>query len=107
MSSFDVDTAGIDQAAKAALEIAEKALNDGTTDQISDDTVQRLMTAATRLYANKVEMEDRVFVPFTSTEAVTATDVVVTVSDMLRAANLNTFDLTMWYNRRRPGDDGM
>ena len=95
----------IEAAARTALDVAEKALNDGTTDQISDETVQRLLTAGTRLFANKVEMEDRFFLPFTSPEAATATDVVVTVSDMLRAVNLNTFDLAMWFQRPRPGDD--
>ncbi len=95
----------IEAAARTALDVAEQALNDGTTDQISDETVQRLLTAGTRLFANKVEMEDRFFLPFTSPEAATATDVVVTVSDMLRAVNLNTFDLAMWFRRPRPGDD--
>jgi hypothetical protein len=112
MSSSD-DSAGqagaafgdLEAAARTALEVAEKALNDGTTDQISDEAVQRLLTAGTRLFANKVEMEDRFFLPFTSPETTTATDVVVTVSDMLRAVNLNTFDLSMWFRRPRPGDD--
>ncbi len=112
MSSSDDGTGGegaahdeLDAAALTALESAEKALADGTTDRISDETVQRLLTAGTRLFANKVEMEDRFFLPFTSPEAATATDVVVTVSDMLRAVNLNTFDLSMWFRRPRPGDD--
>ena len=95
----------LEAAARTALEVAEKALNDGTTDQISDEVVQRLLTAGTRLFANKVEMEDRFFLPFTSPEATTASDVVVTVSDMLRAVNLNTFDLSMWFRRPRPGED--
>ncbi len=95
----------LEAAARKALEVAEKALNDGTTDQISDEVVQCLLTAGTRLFANKVEMEDRFFLPFTSPEATTATDVVVTVSDMLRAVNLNTFDLSMWFRRPRPGED--
>lgn len=110
MSSSDpadqatADVADIDAAATRALEIAEKALTDGTTEAISDETVQRLMTAGARLFANKVEMEDRFFLPFVARESVTATDVVVTVSEMLRAANLNTFDLAMWFRRPRPDD---
>ena len=31
----------------------------------------------------------------------TATDVVTIVSEMLRQADLNTFDLAMWFNRPR------
>ena len=36
----------------------------------------------------------------------TATDVVVTVSEMLRAADLNAFDLSMWFRHPRAGEDG-
>lgn len=104
MSSSDLDIAGLDAAAIKALEVAEKALMDGDTEAISDETVQRLLTAGTRLFANKVEMEDRFFSPYTGPEAVTATDVVMTCSDMLRAVNLSTFDLAMWFRRPRPDD---
>jgi hypothetical protein len=110
MSPSDAKTADVDAldaAAKTALEIAERALRDGTTEGISDETVQRLLTAGTRLFANKVEMEERFFLPFVSADAATATDVVVTVSDMLRAVNLNTFDLAMWFRRPRPGLDNV
>jgi hypothetical protein len=104
MSSSDppADYGDIDKAAETALALAERALNAGETDRISDEAVQKLLTAGTRLFANKVEMEDRFFCPFTSPEAATATDVVMTVTDMLRAANLNTFDLAMWFRRPRP-----
>ena len=87
------------------LEIVERALMDGETENISDDTVQRLLTAGTKLFANKIEMEDRFFSPYTSPEAVTATDVVMTCSDMLRAVNLSTFDLAMWFQRPRPNEE--
>ena len=110
MSSSDgatIDVDAIDAAARTALEIAEQALRDGATSRISDETVQRLLTAGTKLFANKVEMEERFFLPFVSAEAATATDVVVTVSDMLRAVNLNTFDLAMWFRRPRPGLDNV
>jgi hypothetical protein len=111
MSSSD-DTPGagdakaLSEAAETALALAEKALNEGSTEAVPDEVVQRLLTAGARLFANKVEMEDRVFLPFVSTEAATATDVVVTVTEMLHAANLNTFDLAMWFRRPRPGGEG-
>lgn len=105
MSSSEPDYSELDAAAIRALEIAEKALNDGETETISDETVQRLLTAGTRLFANKVEMEERFFSPYTGPRAVTATDVVMTCSDMLRAVNLSTFDLAMWFQRPRPDDD--
>lgn len=89
----------IESAAATALAVAEQALRDGTTDKISDETVQKLLTAGSRLFASKIELEERDFLPFTSSEACTATDVVTTVSEMLRAVNLNVFDLAMWFRR--------
>lgn len=86
------------------LAACEQALQDGTTEQISDEVLQRVMTGATKVFANKTEMEERFFLPFTSPEACTPTDVVVGVSEMLRAVNLNTFDLAMWFRRPRPDD---
>ena len=105
MSSADEYAQELNQAAARVLEIAEKALLDGETENISDETVQQLLTAGTRLFANKVEMEDRYFSPYTGPEAVTATDVVMTCSDMLRAVNLSTFDLAMWFQRPRSNEE--
>jgi len=34
-------------------------------------------------------------------EKVTATDVAITVSEMVRVADLNMFDLSMWHGRTR------
>ncbi|MEE2970630.1 MAG: hypothetical protein VX741_10915 [Pseudomonadota bacterium] len=98
------DFAELESAVEKAFAAAEKALNEGTTDQISDETVQRLLTAGSRLYANKTEMEDRFFLPILSAESATATDIVVTVTELLRAVNLNTFDLAMWFRRPRSDD---
>lgn len=92
----------IEAAAAAALEAAEAALANGTTADISDLAVQRLLTAGTRLFAHKVEQESRYFTPFTDARIVTATDVAITVTDLLSAVGLNTFDLSMWSNRPRP-----
>ncbi len=96
------DTQALEAAAAAALEAAEAALANDTTAEISDLAVQRLMTAGTRLFARKAEQENRYFSPLTGPDAATATDVAITVTDLLRAVNLNTFDLAMWSNRPRP-----
>ena len=103
MSSSDPQTE-LEAAATSALAAAEKLLNEGATAKVSDETVQRLLTAGARLYANKMELEDRWFGPFLSEESVTATDVVMNVCEMLRFADLNIFDLAMWFRRPRPGD---
>ena len=96
------DTQSLETAATAALEAAQAILADGATADVSDLAVQRLLTAGTLLFARKSEQEDRSFPPLTGPDAATATDVAVTVTDLLRAVNLNTFDLAMWSNRPRP-----
>ncbi len=92
----------IEAAATVAMEAAEVALADDATAEISDLAVQCLLTAGIRLFACKTEQENRYFPPLTSPDAATATDVAVTVTDLLRAVNLNIFDLAMWSTRPRP-----
>ncbi len=93
----------LDAAADTALRAALEALSGEKTDQVSDATVQKLLTAGARLFAAKVLTEERYFTPFVAEApaTATATDVVTTVSEMLRQADLNTFDLAMWFNRPR------
>jgi hypothetical protein len=77
----------------------ETALHDGNLDAVSFEEIERTITAAVRLYAAKAELIDG-FPPRPITPAeVTATDVVVTVSEMVKAAGLNLFDLSMWFRR--------
>lgn len=91
---MDLDTETKDFASRA-----QAALEAGRLTDISDEELARVMTIATRLYAAKSEQGGVSFYPI-STE-VSATQVVTTVSGMLHAANLNLFDVAMWY--RRPG----
>ena len=97
--------ARLEAAAREAFAAAEQALNEETTAAVSDATVQQLLTAGTRLFARKVEHERRYFSPLTSREAATATDTAVMVTELLRAVDLNLFDLSMWANRRDAMDD--
>jgi hypothetical protein len=78
----------------------ERALAAGNVDLVSDADLQRVLTAAVKLYAAKSESAAQELPPVNA-ESVTPTDVVVTVSAMIRAAGLNLFDLSMWFNRPR------
>lgn len=98
------DADAFEEAAERVFEIAERALDADATGELSEEAVQKLLTAGARLFARKTEMEDRLFPPFLSRQACTATDVCQTACEMLRAVDLNTFDLTMWYARPRPDD---
>jgi hypothetical protein len=79
---------------------AERALSSGRPDLVSDAELERVMTAAVRLYAAKAESDSAPITPVTPS-LVTPTDVVVTVSDLIRAAGLNLWDVSMWFQRKR------
>jgi hypothetical protein len=82
------------------VETAERALTSGDLDLVSDSELERVMTAAVRLYAAKTETDSPPATPITP-ERVTPTDVVVAVSDIIRAAGLNLWDVSMWFRRGR------
>jgi hypothetical protein len=77
---------------------AERALTSGQPGQVSDADLERVLTAAVRLYAAKVDADMAPAQPITPS-AVTPTDIVVTVSDLIKSAGLNLWDLSMWFNR--------
>jgi hypothetical protein len=79
---------------------AERALSQGEPAQVPDAALERVMTAAVRLYAAKAE-SDKPPAQLVDPSSVTPTDIVVTVSDLIRAAGLNLWDVSMWFNRTK------
>src|SRR4051794_2011400 len=84
-------------AADAFSGVATRALTDGTS-QIPSSDLERVLTAAIKLYAAKAEAEEQ-FPPPVTAEKVTPTEIVLVVSELLRAADISLFDLAMWYRR--------
>jgi hypothetical protein len=101
MSSSDAPHA-VDSAADAASAAARTALADATVGTVSDEAIQKLMTAAVKLYCAKLTEDKGYFPPFPENELVTATEAVVAIAEIMRAADLNTFDLAMWMSRPPP-----
>ena len=79
---------------------ADRALAAGQPGQVSDAELERVMTAAVRLYAAKTETDKPPAQPVTPSD-VTPTEIVVMVSDLIRAAGLNLWDVSMWFNRKK------
>jgi len=77
---------------------ARDALKRGEPDAISDRTLQQVLTAAVKVYAAKVERRGHDVAPFPQ-HAVTATETVVTACGLIRAADLNMFDVAIWFHR--------
>jgi len=82
------------------VEAAERALSSGRPDEVSDADLERVLTAAVRLYAAKTETDRPPAQPVTPS-SVTPTDIVVTVSDLIKSAGLNLWDVSMWFNRNK------
>jgi len=77
---------------------ARAALKRGEPDAISDKMLQQVLAAATKVYAAKVERRGHDVAPFPA-NSVTATESVVTACGMIRAADLNMFDVAIWFHR--------
>ena len=77
---------------------ARDALKRGEPDAISDRTLQQVLTAAVKVYAAKVERRGHDVEPFPR-GTVTATETVVTACGLIRAADLNMFDVAIWFHR--------
>ena len=92
----------LERHAEAALAAVEQLTAKGAAGEIGDETVQRLLLAGIRLYAHKVDTENRTFEPVPQEASVNATEVAVTVTELMRRVDLNMFDLAMWSGRMPP-----
>jgi hypothetical protein len=90
----DNDGAVSAEAKRLAAEI-ERALASGQRDLLSTPALQALMAAACKTYAARVDAGEEVL-PLPQRGGATATDVMITASGLLKAANLAVFELGMW-----------
>ena len=90
-------TSGDDPGA-AFCALVDDAFRQGTPEAVSDESLQRVLSAAVRLYAAKSEDRAQELAPF-GDKPVNATEAVTAICAIMRAADLNFFDLQMWYRR--------
>ena len=81
--------------------LAQANLADPEEPIITDSQLAATMSAAVKLYAARCEASAS-FPPPLNRQSVTATDVLVAVCEMIRVADVNLFDLSMWHGRPRP-----
>jgi hypothetical protein len=86
--------ASISADAKRLAAAIERGLTEGNLDMLSTEALQALIASCARLYAARREAGED-FAPV-GHNAVSATDVMVTSSGLLRAAGLAAFELGMW-----------
>ncbi len=76
--------------------LADPAPRAGGT--LGDEVLQDLMAAVIHAYVQRVESRetDTVLPPFRQQAPVTATEVVVLVTELMKAADVEIFELSMW-----------
>ena len=73
----------------------ERALASGKLDTLTPQALHALMGACCKNYATRIEAGEDLL-PLAQRTTVTPTEVMVTASGLLRAANLAVFELGMW-----------
>jgi hypothetical protein len=86
------DGASVD--AKRVAVTLERGIVDGKLDVVTTEALQALIAAACRVYSARIEAGEQ-FTPVPR-NSISATDVMVTASGLLRSADLAVFELGMW-----------
>jgi hypothetical protein len=96
----------IDRYAADLHRSAKELVAKGEAPRVSDEALAQIITAAVRLYYAKSELEDRAVPAIVQegAETLTATEMLVAVSEMLRDVQLGPMELGLWF-RRRPGEN--
>ena len=89
---------GLAEAAAAFAQGVAALDAEGKAGDIPDDILQTIFTAAVKAYAARVEDTGRE-PAIVDTSKITATESVTAACALIRAIDLNMFDVTMWYNR--------
>lgn len=74
--------------------LADGILAEDAASRVPDEVLQQLMTAAVKLYVARLETQPAL-PPFIHGD-ITATEVAVTATEMLKAVDLEVFELGMW-----------
>ena len=80
--------------AKKLAATLERGIVDGKLDVVTTEALQKLIAAACRVYTARLEAGEQ-FTPIPK-NSISATDVMVTASGLLKAADLAVFELGMW-----------
>ena len=70
-------------------------------DPQSEQALREALTSAVKRYAARVETTGFA-APVVEKNAITATEAVLAICELMRAADLNPFDVAMWYRRPLP-----
>jgi hypothetical protein len=94
MQPADASADGASAETERLAKLLEGGVVDGKLDVVSEEALQRLIAAACRIYCARIEAGEQ-FTPVPR-NSISATDVMVTASGLLKAADLAVFELGMW-----------
>ncbi len=92
MSSFE----DADRTLFGAAKCLADSLKHGDLSSISDEALQELLSEAVRVFSAKRQEQRTKISAFPRNSEVTATDVSITALSMLKAADLQVFELGLW-----------
>lgn len=90
--------------ATALYEQIEHDLQAGKVDSIAASDITKLVTSAVKLYAAAVEENAREVLVIDGT--VSTTEAIVMACALMRAHQLNPFDLALWFSHSAPNAKG-
>lgn len=70
-------------------------------ENVDDDVIQRMFTLAVKLYAAR-RAAGHEFLPTPAEGSIEATEVAIATEGLLRAANLDLFELSLWRHWGKP-----
>jgi hypothetical protein len=94
LKPIEADGNGASADAKKLAAVLERGIVDGKLDVVTAEALQKLIAAACRVYTARTEAGEQ-FMPIPK-NSISATDVMVTASGLLKAADLAVFELGMW-----------
>jgi hypothetical protein len=94
VGSIAADPAASENATQLAAAI-ERGLKEGQLDTLTPKAFQSLMAAMCKSYSAQLEAGND-FLPLGDRNAVSPTEIMITTSALLKAANLAVFELGMW-----------
>jgi hypothetical protein len=74
---------------------------DPMIDPQSEEALREALTSAVKRYAARAETVGFA-APVVEKNSITATEAVLAICELMRAADLNPFDVAMWYRRPLP-----
>ena len=93
-SSSAVASSDLTTSAAEIAKAVEAAIASGDVSGIPDTAIQQLLSAAALLYAARVEQGG--YIPATTPAALNATQGMIVTTALLRAVNVQLFELGLW-----------